>query len=52
MPYQINPSLTGFACLRCGRTYPPEHPAADRGRGCSVCLDEGFPASLTLTSSL
>ena len=49
MPYQLNPSLTGFVCLRCGRTYPPEHPAADRGRGCLTCLDEGFPASLTLT---
>ena len=49
MPYQPNERLTGFACKRCGRTYPVNHPSADRGLGCTICLDEGYPASLNMT---
>jgi threonine synthase len=49
MPYQLNEHLTGFTCLRCRRTYPVGFSAADRGLGCPACLEDGYPASLTVT---
>ncbi len=49
MPHQLNEHLPGFACQRCHRTYPVNYYAADRDLGYPACLEDGYPASLTLT---
>jgi threonine synthase len=46
--FPLNPAVQGFSCLRCNHFYPTNDSVADRGTGCPICLQEGYPASLKL----
>jgi threonine synthase len=45
--YEWNDGVTGLVCLRCGGRFP----VGDFPTGCPSCMEEGFPASLTMQYS-
>ncbi|MBO8172987.1 MAG: pyridoxal-phosphate dependent enzyme [Bacillaceae bacterium] len=41
--YQLNKNMIGFQCIRCHSIFEVK----DYFKGCPLCLEEGYPASLT-----